>query len=211
MNRAVISLFIMLLAAIGAYAQGKGVDHQSDRIRDIGADRAPGANGVKQDVGTGRGIDFGKGRTPARPTLPNPYRFTARRDAVMQAVDEVMRERKLIPDTSASKPDEGLLITQPYTFSKGAVVTQSELSRYADFTTASARGWTRGRQTFIVEIQPVDGVTTNVSVNVKIEGRTDGVSGAEWVTLQSNGTAEQEFLAALYEKITGAPPTGNAP
>jgi hypothetical protein len=54
-------------------------------------------------------------------------------------------------------------------------------------------------------------MNTNVSVNVKLEGRTDGVSGAEWVTLRSNGTAEQEFLNALIESVTGAPATGRTP
>src|SRR5439155_25314 len=49
---------------------------------------------------------------------------------------------------------------------------------------------------------------SNVSVNAKIEGRTDGPAGAEWITLQSTGNAEQEFLAALIENITGAAPTG---
>jgi hypothetical protein len=91
------------------------------------------------------------------------------------------------------------------------VVAESELSRYADVApTAQSRGWTRGRYTLIVEIQPIDGVTSNVSVNAKVEGRSDGASGAEWVSLQSTGEAEQEFLKALVENITGnsttAPP-----
>jgi hypothetical protein len=60
----------------------------------------------------------------------------------------------------------------------------------------------------IVEIQPVDGQSTNVSVSAKVEGRTDGASGAEWVTLRSLGTAEQEFLNALIEAVTGGPPPG---
>jgi hypothetical protein len=34
-----------------------------------------------------------------------------------------MRDRKLILDEASSKPDEGILITQPYTFIKGSVVT----------------------------------------------------------------------------------------
>src|SRR5258706_21342 len=46
--------------------------------------------------------------------------------------------------------------------------------------------------------------TGNVSVNAKVEGRTDGPSGAEWTTLQSTGTAEQDFLKDLIENITGA-------
>ena len=199
-------LMILVAATSNVSAQGKGVDQQNDRIRDAGRDRTPGTNGTKQDTGTGRGINFGKGRTEAVPVLPNPYRFTARRDAVIEAVKEVMRDRKMILDTAASKPDEGIFISQPYTFSRGAVISETEMNRYAQILAQSARNWTRGRYTMIVEVQPIDGVNTNVSVNARVEGRTDSVTGAEWLTLQSSGTAEQEFLGALVEKITGESP-----
>lgn len=190
--------------------QGKGVDTQTGRIRDTGNDRMPANNGRNQSTGTGRGIDFGGGRTPQPPPLPNPYHFTARRDAVMNAVQELMRERKLILDTSVSRPDDGILISQPYRFVKGTVVAITELNRYAEVPTETTRGWSQGRYTVIVEVQPVDGVNTNVSVNTRIEGRSDGAAGAEWISLRSNGTAEQEFLSALIEKITGAPAPGRA-
>ena len=68
--------------------------------------------------------------------------------------------------------------------------------------------WTRGRYTLIVEVQPIDSSNTNVSVNARIEGRSDDVLGAQWLSLRSNGTAEQEFLIALVEKVTGGPPPG---
>src|SRR5260370_12382050 len=98
------------------------------------------------------------------------------------------------------------MISQPYTFIKGAVVTQSELNRFARVENADARAWTRGRYTILVEVQAIDGVSSNVSVTAKIEGRTDGPTGAEWITLPTTGTAEQEFLGALIENITGANP-----
>ncbi|HYY59461.1 MAG TPA: hypothetical protein VE842_19190 [Pyrinomonadaceae bacterium] len=208
MKKLIAVIFVLALAAAAAHAQEKGVDTQNDRIRDSGNNRAPGNNGTKQDTGVGRGIDFGRGKTVTPPPIPNPYKFSVRRDEIIKAVGEVMRDRKLIMDESASKLDEGVLITQPYTFIKGAVVTESELVQYADVPQASSRGWTRGRYTMIVEIQPVDGQSTNVSVSAKVEGRTDGASGAEWVTLRSLGTAEQEFLNALIETVTGGPPPG---
>ncbi|MBA3439005.1 MAG: hypothetical protein H0T92_03955 [Pyrinomonadaceae bacterium] len=200
--------FLMLLVATttNVYAQGKGVDDQNNRIRDAGRDRTPGTNGTKQDTGTGRGINFGKGRTATVPIIPNPYRFTARRDAIIEAAQEVMRDRKMILDTAASKPDEGIFISQPYTFSRGAVITETEMNRYAQILAQSARNWTRGRYTMIIEVQPIDGVNTNVSVNARVEGRIDSVISADWLTLQSSGTAEQEFLGALIEKITGESP-----
>lgn len=210
--RKVLPLVIFLvLAACHISAQEKGVDRQNDRIRDSGTDRAPGNNGTKQNTGSGRGIDFGKGRTPTPPPIPNPYRFTIRRDIVLRAVQELMVEQKLIVDTTVSKPDEGVLISQPYRFVKGAVVAGTELNRYAELTAENSRGWTQGRYTFIVEIQPLDGVTTSVAVNAKVEGRSDGASGAEWVNLRSSGLAEQEFIIALVEKLTGAPPVAGQP
>lgn len=198
----------MLLTSTFALAQEKGVDPQNERIRDNGTNRPPATNGGKLDTGAGRGIDFGRGRTEALPPVANPYRLTGRRDAIVEAIQEVMRERKLILDDAASKPAEGVLITQPYTFTKGAVVATSELNQLADVPETFGRGYTRGRYTLIIEVQPLDGTSANVSVNARIEGRTDGVAGPEWITLQSTGAAEQDFIVALVEKITGGPPAG---
>jgi len=203
-----VVLLILLLTSAPAWAQGKGVDKQSERVRD--SSRQPADNGAKTDVGAGRGIDFGRGRTPEVPPLPNPYRLTARRDVILKAVADVMRDRGLIVDEAASKPADGIIVSQPYTFIKGAVVTQSELGRYADISSSIARGWTRGRYTITVEVQPIDGTSANVAVNAKIEGRTDGATGAEWITLTTVGVAEEEFLAALIENITGALPPGRS-
>lgn len=211
MKKFITLIFALTLTSLTALAQEKGVDNQSQGIRDAGNSRAPATNGSKQDVGAGRGIDFGKGRTPIAPPIPNPYRFAVRRDVIIQAIENLMRDRKLVADSAASKTDEGILISQPYTFTKGAVVGSSAIGRYAEISEATSRGWTRGRYTLIAEVQPIDGNNTNVSINVKIEGRTDGASGPEWVTLKSTGVAEEEFLSALIENITGAPPPGHAP
>lgn len=198
-------LLIGVLSAVSVWAQGKGVDKTSERVRDSGT---AGSNSTKTTTGTGTGIDFGGGRTPVVLPLPNPYRLTARRDVIVKAITDVMRDRKLVVDEAASRPSEGIIVSQPYTFIKGAVITQTELGRYADITTSSARGWTRGRYTLTVEVQPIDGNSANVSVNAKIEGRTDGATGAEWTTLKSIGQAEDEFLSALITNITGGPPPG---
>jgi hypothetical protein len=205
-----IGALVFLLFAFGAAAaQEKGVDQQNARIRDTGgSNRQPAINGGKVDNGVGRGMDFGKGKTKTLPALDNPYRFKVANDVLTKAVQELMRDRKLIVDDSTSKPDNGLLVSQPYTFTKGTVVTTSELTRLADVPVTDQRGWTRGRFTLIVEIQPVDSQNTNVSVNARVEGRSDNVLGAEWISLRSNGTAEQEFLVALIEKVTGSLPPG---
>jgi len=205
MKRYASLLLILLVSAISAWSQGKGIDKTSERVRDSGT---AGSNGTNTTTGTGPGFDFGGGRTHPVLPLPNPYRLTARRDVILKAVADVMRDRKLIVDEAASRPSEGIIVSQPYTFIKGAVITQTELGRYADITTSSARGWTRGRYTLTVEVQAIDGNSANVSVNAKIEGRTDGATGAEWTTLRSIGVAEDEFLAALITNITGGPPPG---
>ena len=202
-----LTLLIVTITATVAFGQGKGVDSQNQRITDNSSSRAPANNGTKQDTGTtGSGINFGREKAVVKTTLPNPYRLTARRDALIKAVAEVMGDRKLILDDAASKPAEGIMVSQPYTFIKGAVVTQSELNRYANIVNADARSWTRGRYTITVEVQSIDGTSANVSVNAKIEGRTDGATGVEWITLQSTGAAEQEFLSALIENVTGSAP-----
>jgi len=198
-------LLILVLSAVSAWAQGKGVDKTSERVRDSGT---AGSNSTKTTTGTGTGIDFGGGRTPPVIPIANPYRLTARRDVIVKAVTDVMRDRKLIVDEAASRLFEGIIVSQPYTFIKGAVITQTELGRYSDVTTSAARGWTRGRYTLTVEVQPIDGNSANVSVNAKVEGRTDGATGAEWTTLKSSGVVEDEFLAALITSITGGPPPG---
>lgn len=198
-------LLIVMFSAVSAWSQGKGVDKTSERVRDTGT---AGSNGTKTNTGAGPGINFGKGRTVEVPPLPNPYRIAARRDVILAAIADVMRDRKLTVDEAASKPADGIIVSQPYTFIKGAVVTQSELGRYSNVSTSSARGWTRGRYTITVEVQPIDGNSANVSVNAKIEGRTDGATGAEWTTLPSSGVVEDEFLSALISSVTGAPPPG---
>lgn len=203
-----VSLLVLFLS-VSAWAQSdKGVDKSGERVRAGGAGRAEGNNGSKTDTGTGRGMDFGKGKAPEVPPLPNPYRFTARRDVIMTAVQDVMKSQNLVLDEAASKVDEGIIVSQPYTFSKGAVVSQSELTRYANISTTVDRGWTRGRYTLTVEVQPIDGTSANVSVNAKIEGRTDGATGAEWITLPTTGLLEEEFLTVLITNITGGPPPG---
>ena len=207
MKRLTGVLLLVSLSAVSVWSQGKGVDKQSERVRDDS--KTAGHNGIKTDTGSGRGMDFGKGRTPEVPPIPNPYRLMARRDVILSAIADVMRDRKLILDEAASRPSEGIIVSQPYTFIKGAVVAQSELGRYADIISSSSRGWTRGRYTITVEVQPIDGNSANVSVNAKIEGRTDGATGAEWTTLPTTGVVEEEFLAALITAITGTPPPGH--
>ncbi len=200
------AMFLLMVTTPALFAQEKGVDTQSQKVRDTGSSRSAGVNGNKTDVGTaGSGINFGKGKTKEIAALPNPYRLTARRDELIKAITDLMRDRKLIVDDAASRMNEGIIVSQPFTFIKGAVVAESELSRFADVETSTTRGWTRGRYTMTVEVQAIDGANANVSVNAKIEGRTDGAIGAEWITLPSNGTAEQEFLAALLEALGATP------
>jgi hypothetical protein len=210
--RIIAGLLLLMACSLPAFAQAaKGVDKQNERVRDSGSERTPGNNGNKTDTGTGRGFDFGKGRTPETPPLPNPYRLSGRRDVMITAVQDLMRDRKMVLDEVASKLSDGIIVSQPFTFTKGAVVSQAELSRYADVPISAARAWTRGRYTLTVEIHPNDGSTANVSVNAKVEGRTDGPTGAEWTTLRSSGLAEDEFLEGLVTAVTGTTPPGRVP
>ena len=212
MFRIIAGLVVVIACSLPAFAQAaKGVDKQNERVRDSGSQRTPANNGNKTDVGAGRGFDFGSGRTPETLPLPNPYRLTGRRDVIITAVQELMRDRKLVLDEAASKLSEGIIVSQPFTFTKGAVVSSGDLSRYADAPDSAARTWTRGRYTLTVEVQPIDGTSANVAVNAKVEGRTDGPTGAEWTTLRSTGLAEDQFLEGLITAVTGAAPPGRIP
>ena len=212
MLRIITGLLVLIACSVPAFAQAaKGVDKQNERVRDAGSDRTPANNGNKQDVGSGRGMDFGSGKSTVAPPLPNPYRLTGRRDVIITAVQDLMRDRKLVVDESASRLADGIIVSQPFTFTKGAVVAQADLSRYADVTSESARAWTRGRYTLTVEVQPIDGNSANIAVNAKVEGRTDGATGAEWTTLRSTGLAEDQFLEGLIVAVTGATPAGRNP
>ena len=212
MLRIILGSLLLLACSLPAFAQAaKGVDKQNERVRDSGSDRTPANNGNKTDVGAGRGMDFGGDRTPETPPLPNPFRLTGRRDVIITAVQDLMRDRKLVVDENASRLSDGIIVSQPFTFTKGAVVAQADLGRYADAPASSARAWTRGRYTLTVEVQPIDGTSANVSVNAKVEGRTDGATGAEWTTLRSTGLAEDQFLEGLITAVTGATPPGRTP
>lgn len=209
MSRIIVGIALLLACSLPALAQAaKGVDKQNERVRDSGTDRTPANNGNKTDVGAGRGIDFGGGRTPETPPLANPYRLTGRRDVIIKAIQDLMRDRKMVVDEAASKFSDGIIVSQPFTFTKGAVVSAGELSRYAEVSTSASRAWTRGRYTLTVEVQPIDGNSANVAVNAKVEGRTDGATGAEWTTLRSTGLAEDQFIDALIVAVTGAAAPG---
>src|ERR1043165_404123 len=138
MSRIIIGLALLLACSLPTLAQtAKGVDKTTERARDSGTERTPANNGTKTDVGTGRGMDFGRGRTPETPPLANPYRLSGRRDVIIKAVQDLMQDRKLVVDDSASRPSDGIIVSQPYTFTKGAVVAEADLSRYAEIPASS--------------------------------------------------------------------------
>ena len=188
-----------VLSASAQHTQ-KGVDPQTQRIKQD-ANRSVPTN----DAAGGRSIDWGAGKTKTRQMLANPYPFRSRRDSLVSSVMETLKERKLIMDEAASRPSEGLIITQPFVFAKGAVITPSELAKYA-ILQQSDTAWIRGQYTLVIEVQAVDGVSNHVSVNAKVEGRSGNGLTTEWTTLQSSGTAEDDFLAKLVEVVTGVSP-----
>ena len=188
-----ISMFIVSLT-YGAFAQ-KGVDKQTSKIKNQNKSES-----TKNE--TARTYSWGKGKTKIRERLPNPYRLTSRRDILINIVVGLLKDRKMIVDEAASRFKDGLIITQPFTFAKGAILTKTELSRYAVLP-GSFSTWTRGRYTLTVDVQSLDGIKNNVGVTAKVEGRSGGGLFSEWSTLQSKGNAEDEFLAELVENVTG--------
>src|ERR1044072_9341062 len=102
-----LAIALLLIACTVCAAQEKGVDQQNDRIHDSSINRQPAVNGGKVDTGAGRGMELGKGKTQPAPTTPNPYRFQYPNDVLSKAVQELMRDRKLILDETVSKLETG--------------------------------------------------------------------------------------------------------
>ncbi len=196
-NSLAIASMIFCLASL-SFAQ-KGVDSQTKTIKDEGNKVTTRGNDAT------RSFDWGKGKTRLREQLPNPYKLNSRRDVLIGMVLDALREKKLVVDEASSRPKDGIIITQPFVFAKGTVITQNELNRYANLDN-SYSSWTRAQYTLTIDVQAIDGIQNNVSVNAKVEGRSATGLTSEWVTVSSSGVAEDEFLAKLVEIVTGISP-----
>ncbi len=203
MKNLIISAIIVFAFAAFAFGQSsnqKGIDTQTQKIKE--ETKKTTQTNTTTNSGDGRSLDWGKGKTKIRERLANPYRMNSRRDVLIETIRDVMESMKILIDDTASRQSDGIIVSQPFVFAKGSVITRSELSRYAVLPYSDS-SWTRGRFTLTVEIQSIDGVQNNVSVTAKVEGRSENGLMSEWTTLQSSGAAEEEFLVKLVEAVTG--------
>src|SRR5687767_15242887 len=115
---------VLLFAASFAQAQ-KGIDTQTQKIKEDSNKTT-----TRQTGEAARSFDWGKGKTPVRERLPNPYKVSARRDVLVQTIINALKEKKMIVDEASSRLQDGVIITQPFTFARGSVVTQTEIHRY---------------------------------------------------------------------------------
>jgi hypothetical protein len=201
MNPRVIIFSIALTAFSASALAQKGVDTQTQKIKD------DTSKTTSRQTDATRSFDWGKGKTKTRELLPNPYRFTARRDALVEMVMQALQEKQILLDESASRVKEGVIITQPFTFAKGAVTTKSELTQYG-VVEYEDTAWSRAQYTLTIEVQAIDATSNNVSVVAKVEGRSGNGIGSEWRSVPSSGMAEDEFLSKLVELATGKTPDG---
>ena len=195
-----LPLFVgtMVLLAASGFGQ-KGVDTQTDKIKQ---NTNPTTS---RSTDATRSFDWGKGKTKVREPLPNPYKLTGRRDVLVSTIVDVLKDRKVVVDEAASRFKDGIIITQPFVVAKGAVIAQNELGRYAVLLDPNA-AWTRGQLTYTVEVQSIDGVHNNISINVKVEGRSGNGIMPEWISLRSSGLAEDELMSKIVEAVTGVSP-----
>ena len=198
-------LVILLLAGAQLVQAQKGIDTQTQKIKED-----TNKTTTRQGGEPARSFDWGKGKTQVRDRLPNPYRLNSRRNVLVETIMQVLKERKMIVDEASSRLADGIIITQPFVFSKGPVITQNELNRYGvlEFDDTA---WSRGQYTLTIEVQSIDGIQNNVSVNAKVEGRAGNGLTSEWRAVQSSGLAEEEFLVKLVEMVTGASPDDPKP
>ena len=193
MKKITLLVSVLFLAVSGVVAQ-KGIDKQTDKVKD-------NSNITRIGNDVRRSWSFGKGKTKIRKLLPNPYELKSRKDQLVETIVMVLKNNKMIVDESASRFQTGMIITQPFIFVKGSILTKNELSRYAVISDADTV-WTRGRYTLTIDVESLDGIRNNVAVNAKIEGRSENGIFSEWSTLESTGIAEDEFLAKLVGEIT---------
>lgn len=195
-----ILVLALIICGLGASVFGqKGVDTQTHTIKESG-DKV-----TSRPTDASRSFDWGKGKTKVRDRLPNPYKLNSRRDVLLETITQALAEKKIVIDDASSRRADGILITQPFVFAKGAVITQNELGRYG-ILEFSDNAWTRAQYTLTIEIQSIDGIQNKVSVIAKVEGRAGNGLSSEWRTVQSSGLAEDEFLAKLIELVTGNSP-----
>ena len=192
-----ILIIILTASAVAATAQ-KGIDPQTEKIK-IDANKS-----TARPTDVTRTFDWGKGKTPVRDRLPNPYKLPSRRDVLIESIRSVLKEKRLLVDEQSSRPADGIVITQPFVFGRGPTIAASELRRYGVLEFADT-AWSRAQYTLTIEVQSIDGIQNNVSVIAKVEGRSGTGLTSEWVTVPSSGLAEEEFLIKLVEAVTGKP------
>jgi hypothetical protein len=192
-------ILVALTLLSGAVFAQKGIDTQTQKIKED-ANKT-----TSRPTDVGRSFDWGKGKTHVRDRLPNPYKLNSRRDVLIETILQVLKDKKLLVDEASSRLADGVIITQPYVFAKGPVITQNELKRFGVIDYADT-AWSRGQYTLTIEVLSIDGVQNNVAVNAKVEGRAGTGIGSEWRTVESSGLAEEEFLVKLVELVTGNSP-----
>ncbi len=193
-----LTLFLAAVSPAVLLAQ-KGIDTQTQKIKD------DTNKTTSRESDVTRSFDWGTGKTRVRDRLPNPFKMNSRRNVLLETIAGVLKEKKILIDEASSRLGDGIIITQPFIFAKGPVITQNELKRYGILQFAD-NAWSRGQYTLTIEVQSIDGVQNNVSVNAKVEGRAGSGLTSEWTTIQSSGLAEEEFLTKLVETVTGKSP-----
>ncbi len=197
--KSLLSVALIVAGCGVAVSAQKGVDTQTQTIKTAG-DKV-----TSRTTDASRSFDWGKGKTRVRERLENPYKLNSRRDVLLETIIQALGEKKIVVDSTSSRKADGIIITQPFVFAKGAVITQSELGRYGLLEFADST-WTRAQYTLTIEIQSIDGIQNKVSVIAKVEGRAGNGLTSEWRTVQSSGLAEDEFLSKLIELVTGNSP-----
>jgi hypothetical protein len=195
MRKLFLSFSVLLTFTFAAFSQ-KGIDTQTQKITE--------KTGIDKSTNVSNSINWGRDKTKVRERLANPYKLASRRDVLVQTIRTVLEEKKLIVDEASSKPNEGIIITQPFIFAKGPVTTKNELNRYANLP-SSETIWRSGRYSLRIDVESLDGIQNNVTVMAKVEGKSENGFVSEWTSVPTSGAAEEEFLVKLVEMVTGKP------
>lgn len=141
------------------------------------------------------------GAQAAKPSLPDPVKFMAKREIVYNVVRSVLEDMGLsieLEDRAA-----GRLVTRPSEFITGAL-TSSEVDKVAIKNDTVTGSWLKARYSVEALTELVTPAETLVTIRTKMEALNRDLDGTEkWVPIQSLGVYEKRILGKISLKLLG--------
>jgi hypothetical protein len=143
-------------------------------------------------------------RPKSEKPLPNPSVMSASRDELLTITKQLLETREIPLDKEDCSPTNGecTLVSKPVIFIKG-IQTRSQLEHYCEVPAANVRNWSRGRYVLRIQISPASTKTSQVGIYARFEGMSEGLTGSQWVQLNSKGEFEDKLLRCIQDRLRG--------